>query len=135
MDNKVYKKLAQYYAARLRCIKNPDGNNWGDKHGREIEKIIKDFFPHGSGIDNGCFFDFEKSNGERLVLNSSFHCMDNNGYYAGWIDFSVIVTPSLEMGFYLRIKGNFGRYNQDLKNYLQELFYDCCVKEYSKIEI
>ena len=46
--------------------------------------------------------------------------MDENGYYDGWIDFRLTVTPSLAHDFNTLITGNFGKY-QDIKDYLYDI--------------
>jgi len=45
--------------------------------------------------------------------------MDENGYYCGWSDHSIIITPSLAFGFDLRITG---RNVRDIKDYMAEVF-------------
>jgi hypothetical protein len=58
--------------------------------------------------------------------------MDNNGYYDGWLDFSVIVKPSLEFGFDMRIVGR--RHQRSLESlglddYLYDIFSEALDKE------
>lgn len=52
------------------------------------EEII-DALPHGSGIDAKweCIGDTK----HRKEFRCAYHAMDENGFYDGWIDFSVIV--------------------------------------------
>jgi len=69
------------------------------------------------------FFNFNKSKQNKLVIDSSFHTMNENGFYDGWIDFSIIITPSLAHGLNIDIKGKFGKKHQDLKDYLADLYY------------
>ncbi len=45
--------------------------------------------------------------------------MDSNGYYCGWVDYTVTVTPSLTSEFNLRISG---RDYHGLKDSLYETF-------------
>lgn len=133
MNEKIYKKLAKMAYSRLRCIdsinkSNTDSNienwkNWIDKYDDNIDYIMRDVFPHGSGIDNGCHFNFDKSVNNKLVIDSGYHCMDPNGYYDGWIDFTVTLTPDLELDYKLNIRGNFGKYGH-VKDYLYQIFHD-----------
>jgi len=120
MNYKVYQKLAQLQNARMNCLKSHN-DEWLDKHEEEMENIVKNNLPSGSGIDSGNTFDYENSNDDKLVINSSFHAMNENGYYENWIDYKVIITPSLFHGFYIRIVGKFGR-KQDIKDYLTEIY-------------
>jgi len=118
MKRKVYQKLASTINARMNCKKS--GNTlWYDRHLDTIEDIQKNHLPYGSGIDTGCIVNNEKF--ETLVIESSFHTMDEQGGYDRWIDFKVTVKPSLLSGIDLKIVGNFGK-NQDLKDYLHEVF-------------
>src|SRR5574344_1207404 len=67
---------------------------------------VEDILPSGSGFDNGCKIVEEKSSGEKLVINSSYHHLDENGYYAGWSDFTVIVKPCLFRKLKVKVIGH-----------------------------
>jgi hypothetical protein len=106
--------------ARLRCGKTLETHQeWFDRHEDTIERIVRDFLPHGSGVDNGVKFDFDHSTGEKLVLHTSFHHMDENGFYDGWTDHTVTVRPSLRFGFDLSVSG---RNRNEIKDYLADCF-------------
>jgi hypothetical protein len=56
-----------------------------------IEEELVEVLPHGGGID--CKWNIEKKgNGLDFVCSNSFHVMDQNGYYCGYVDFSVYVN-------------------------------------------
>ena len=74
--------------------------------------------PHGSGIDSEWTID-ENSNKKKLSISNSYHVMNDNGYYEGWIDFTVVVVPTL-LGITTTIKGRFGK-RLDIREYLEEL--------------
>lgn len=115
---KLYKQLSSTINAIENCGKS--GNEvWHDRHSARLQHLVDSHLPHGSGVDSGCTIDTEKF--ESLLIYSSFHVMDENGFYDGWIDFTVRVKPSLQFGIDLIIKGNFGKH-QDLKDYLHETF-------------
>jgi hypothetical protein len=123
---KMYQKLATCFVARENCAKT--GNDeWFEKHTNSIETIL-DYLPHGSGFDTDIKLDYDASSIDRLVLYGSFHSMDEMGGYDGWIDFSVIIKPSLSFGFEARINGRFGK-KQDLKTYIVEFLSECLSKE------
>lgn len=82
---------------------------------------LENLLPSGSGIDCGTKIDREKSTGEKIVLNVDFHCMNENGYYDGWIYLKVIVTPSLYHGFNLRVVGR--DYKGMVKDYIADTYY------------
>jgi hypothetical protein len=123
-QRKLYEHIASATQARLNCI--AEENRTGEphdstlKHTETIETFIEEFMPSGSGVDNGVTFDFEKSNGEKLVFNFGFHHMDENGMYSGWTEHVLTVKPSLQFGIELTISG---RNRNDIKEYLHELFH------------
>lgn len=100
-----------------------------------IEKMDKldelsNLLPSGSGIDSGCAIDEEMSTKNKIVIHSSFHHLDNNGFYCGWSNFDIIVTPDLFQDFNLKIVGRNAIYPafSDTKEYLYSVFYDALNK-------
>lgn len=114
---KIYQKLARAIGALNRCIAEENGV-WTDKWEENISDILKTA-PSGSGIDAGTGIDIDKSTGEKIVLYAEFHHMNENGMYDGWTDHMVIVTPSLERDFNLRITG---KNRNQIKDYLAEVY-------------
>ncbi len=117
---KVYRRLAGLLNARDNCILS-NNTEWVEKHEESLNNTVREYLPHGSGIDSGCQIDLDKSNDNRLVICSEYHAMNENGYYDGWYGFHVTVKPSLQFGFNLKITGNMGKYN-DVKDYLYDVF-------------
>jgi hypothetical protein len=114
----IYKILASRVQAWINCLEK--GNfEWYAKHENSIERIIKEKAPHGSGFDNGTTLDYKKSTGEKLVFNTSYHHMNDNGIYDGWTEHSITVSPSLAFDFNLKITG---RNRNDIKDYIGEVF-------------
>ena len=122
---KVYKEISTRLLAMENCLKS-NNNEWYDAHKRNIEMIIKEHFPHGSGFDSGTGFEFDDSNSEKLVFYTSFHHMNQDGYYDGWTTHSIIVTPSLSFDFNIRITGS---NRNDIKDYITGMFFDSLTKE------
>jgi|WetSurMetagenome_2_1015567.scaffolds.fasta_scaffold689295_2 hypothetical protein len=121
MPKKVYSEIAARLDAIANCARS--GNTeWENKHADAIEEICKNDMPHGSGFDSGVKLDFSKSSPKKLVFLAPFHHMNDGGYYCGWVDYTVIVTPSLSSGFDLRITGR--DYN-GAKEYFYQLFDEC----------
>jgi hypothetical protein len=118
MKEKTYKMLAGKIGARINCLKS-DNTEWYDEHEKDIQYIVNNFFPHGSGFDSGTTIDFEKSTGEKLVFVSGFHHMNDGGYYDGWSEHTIIVTPSLQSDFNIRVTG---KNRNDIKDYIAEMF-------------
>ena len=120
----IYRELANRIQARLNCMKkdvqDENTRSWTEKHEEAIE-ALRNFLPHGSGIDSGISIDLINSTGEKIIIDSSYHAMNDGGYYDRWIDFSITVTPSLIHGISLKITGRFGKY-QDIREYLYDIF-------------
>lgn len=101
---RTYQRLAQLMAARDNCRKS--GNTeWGKNHAETIRYIVAQRAPSGSGFDFGTQIDVLGSTSERLVFITAFHHMNGDGFYCGWTNHLVIVTPSLAHDFNLRITG------------------------------
>ena len=119
---KVYQEIASLIIAIDNC--NQAGNfEWMEKHESRIEEIAKNYLPSGSGFDSGSTVNIGDSTGNRIVIDSSYHHMNENGYYDGWTDMTIIVTPSLAFGFDIKIKapGIPKKYRMD-RDYFHECF-------------
>lgn len=116
------RKLYSAIASALSAFRNCDANGnvqWRDNWERYIDTTVKNVFPSGSGFDNGTQFDWCRSTPDKLVFTTSFHHMDDNGFYDGWTEHTVTVRPSLVNGFTLTIGG---RNKRDIKDYIAEQF-------------
>ena len=122
---KLYQQLATSLQAMLNCV---DSNNqeWLVRHRENIDQIVRDHMPSGSGVDTGTAMCIEQSTPNKLVFSFSFHHMNVDGYYAGWTDHTVTVTPDLASGFDLKISG---RDREGIKDYLAELFHSALSQE------
>ena len=120
------------YDAFHRC--DVTGNSlWYGKHEERLNTVLNEHLPHGSGIDSKWDFDF--SSPEKILLHNSFHVMDENGYYNGYIDFSIVIKAKSRDIFGnidFIIKGKFGR-NGDIKDYLYDIF-NCAFSDIDSLE-
>lgn len=116
---KVYEKLAQCLQARINCEKS-ENTEWFIRHAETIESVCKEYLPRGSGFDSGSRFDFDKSRPDRLVIHADFHHMDENGFYCGWTEHEIIVTPSLAFRFDVKVTG---RNVRGIKEYISDTFH------------
>jgi len=115
---KIYQDIASKLGAMENCRKS--GNDeWLEKHGQAIMDICKNDMPSGSGFDNGTQLNWDKSTPEKLVFETSFHHMNDGGYYDGWTNHTVTVTPSLQFGFNLKVSGP---NRNEIKSYIYEMF-------------
>ena len=92
--------------------------DWIDTHTETIEKMCK-ALPHGSGIDGKCELQMENCKRDKLVFFVEFHHMDENGYYDGWTEHNIILTPSFIFGYDMRITG---KDKNGIKDYLHQIF-------------
>lgn len=122
---KVYSEIAKLLAAMNNC-KESGNIEWEEKHREKIKEIVKQYFPSGSGFDAGTLFVWDESNPNYLVFRTSFHHMNDDGYYDGWTDHRVTVTPDLAWGFELKITGED---RNDIKNYILECFDEALSSE------
>lgn len=53
----------------------------------EIESVLRDILPHGSGID--CDWEFEYYDNGGIKCKNFYHAMNDNGYYVKYIPISV----------------------------------------------
>jgi hypothetical protein len=114
----LYSELSTAIQARKNCdIATPRNTEWFDRWTERIEEL-SNLLPHGSGIDNGTIIDMQQSHAEKLVLHTSFHHMTDAGFYDGWTEHTVVVTPSFT-GINLRISG---RDRNQIKEYLYDTF-------------
>jgi len=108
-------------------------NNCNDtRYQSVIDNYIIPKLPSGNGIDNGCKINLKQSKPLKIIIDSSYNAMDENGMYDRRIDFKIIVTPSFD-NIDINIRGNFGSKYQHLKDYLIEIFQDSLSKEIDKI--
>lgn len=112
MKKPLYSVLAQKLA-----WEPPPNTPFVTQRDREIKHLLS-LLPSGSGWDMGTRF-ASRSTRNRIVLYGSWHHMDENGFYCGWTDHKIIITPSLANGFNLRVTG---KDRNDIKSYLHELF-------------
>lgn len=82
--------IANAVAAYKQCQKsnNPYADRWAEKI-HEYNKML----PCGSGYDRGSSIDVENSTRTKLVIKTSFHHLDPNGFYTKWTLHTVRVTP------------------------------------------
>ena len=119
MARYLYSELASTVNAMHTCERNPQQyGEWTAKHADRISELVREHMPSGSGFDCGTHMDVEASHGEKLVFTTSFHHMDDNGYYCGWTEHTIVVTPSFS-GFNLRISG---RDRNGIKDYIHDAF-------------
>lgn len=115
-------KLYQYLSRQIAWTAN---EKWEDERDRRIEKVMT-LAPSGSGFDAGTKLD-DSSTGEKIIFNTAFHHMNENGYYVGWTNHKITVKPSLIWGFDMTVSG---RDKNGVKDYISD-----CFNEFLDMEI
>lgn len=128
MARYLYSELASKVCAMRNCEKTRNAE-WRDKHEDSILELVEDHMPSGSGFDNGTYFDFDTSHAEKLVFTTSYHHMNEHGYYDGWTEHTVTITPSFIGGFNIRVSG---RNRNDIKSYIGEVFANALQTEVTR---
>ena len=125
---KLYEKIAHTVTALKNC--KASGNvAWLGKHADTIRNIEKNLLPSGSGFDAGTTIDLDRTNDQRITLTTSFHHMDEHGFYSGWTDHEIVVTPSFIGEIDLKIKG---RNQNQIKDYIFDVFYTALIEEFKE---
>jgi hypothetical protein len=150
MARYLYSELAGMVEARRNCAQRTEtaqesnvgaSVEWFDRHTETIESLVKQHMPHGSGFDSGTTLDLDASHADKLVFNTAFHHMNDGGYYDGWTEHTVTVTPALHGDFHLRISG---RNRNDIKEMMYQDFdyllrtdvtYDLFIGRYPELKI
>jgi hypothetical protein len=107
-------KISRAYGARQRCQEH-GREQWFENWSKTVEHCLQDL-PTGGGFSNWVML--AKSTPEKLIFESSYHAMLDNGMYDRWINFTITITPSFETRVNIGIRGDFGRAYQDLKDYI-----------------
>ena len=131
----LYQVIAQTIQARDNCQKTIDTCNcnentgttcnachgrvdWYDRHQEKLDSIARDLLPSGSGIDTGTKI-HDDSKPERLILTMEYHHMNEAGFYDGWTEHNIIITPSLTSRYNIKITG---RDRNQIKEYLADTY-------------
>ena len=88
---------------------------WKGKHEERINNLLQ-LLPSGSGIDAGVNFDWAGSKKDKLIFTFGYHHLNEVGYYDGWTQHKLILTPSFS-GYDMKITG------AD-KNMVKDYLYD-----------
>ena len=115
------KTIVQHIASIAQALQNckeTHNSLWVEKHYNALEYIAKNYLPSGSGIDSGTTIDTILSRGDKIVLDTSFHHMNESGMYDSWTDHIVRVYPTFD-GFRMTISGT---NRNDIKDYLYQVF-------------
>lgn len=112
---KIYQVIASAFVARENCLKS--GNKeWEVRHADNVNAMVRYHLPSGSGFDAGTNFDWYKSRPDCLVFRTSYHHMNEAGYYCGWTEHVIRVRPAFD-GIKIDISG-------ENRNGIKDLIHD-----------
>lgn len=106
-------------------IARVDGEIDSEFYYDQADDLVKAEFPSGSGVDSGTKIVWEKTNKNKIVLQADFHHMNDGGYYDGWAEHQIVITPDWD-GFNLKVTG---RNRNEVKEYLGDLFHHTLNRE------
>ena len=112
------KTLASWIAKTSEWAERAENNpnaQWGDIARTRLDQLVN-MLPSGSGIDSGT--KLISASASRIVLECSFHHMNENGYYDGWTEHRITVRPTFD-SLDIHISG---RNRNDIKEYLHEVY-------------
>jgi len=118
----LYQLIARAGDAANNCA--AQGNREWQQVWEELLAKCEELLPSGSGFDSGTKIEYASSS--KIVLQTSYHHMNEYGYYDGWTEHTVTVIPNLVHGFDLRISG---RNRNDVKEYIADVFCDALRSE------
>jgi len=120
-----YQRIAQTFNAYNNCIKS-ENKEWENKHANNLEEMVKNYLPRGSGFNSGTKFNWDESKDNKLVFNTAFYHMNEGGYYDGWTEHKIIITPDLMNDFNVKITG---KNRNQIKEYIHSCFADFAFKK------
>ena len=122
---KLYQKIIQTRKALEACEKAGNIKAY-NSHCETLQGIHKNYLPSGSGFDGQ--ITIEEATDKKLVIRFDWHILNDNGYYDGWLDLLLIVTPNLSSDFDMKIKwytnGNDKRKVEKYKPLIEDFLYD-----------
>jgi hypothetical protein len=95
------------------------------KYTSEFINAIIDKLPHGSGIDGDWHIEAKQ---RTIVASNFYHCMNENGFYDGYADFTLYIPLKNPIDFKLHFRGEDAQYlnrKYMLRDYLEDTIAEC----------
>jgi len=122
---KLYQKIASLVVGIKNC-KETNNKEWKIKHEKALKDIERDHLPNESGIDSGTKIDIDRCRSDKIVLITSFHHMNENGFYDGWTDHEIMITSDFVYVLDIKISG---KNRNNIKDHLHDLFYNALTND------
>lgn len=117
-------KLYQAIVQNARIIDNPNFSEFAEQRQDRITNIL----PSGSGFDSGT--KIVEASDSRIVFETAFHHINENGFYDGWTEHRVTVKPSFIFGFDITVSG---KNKNQIKEYIGDVFNAALSSEFDWI--
>lgn len=128
---KLYKQIMTTLRAYRACRDGFGHKDWTAKHLDRLRELMT-LLPSGSGFDTGTQIEQDDNNDDRIVLKTSYHHMNEHGFYRGWSEHTIIVKPDLVHDFELRIVTHTTKglgVDQSWRDYAAEVFTSALTRE------
>ena len=101
--------------------------------GAQNETLLKNCrpVPSGAGFDVGVTISLVDPTPLRIDLITSFHHMNEDGFYVSWTEHMINITPSLLYEINISISGPD---RNDVKDYIHDVIYNALVAEFAEFE-
>lgn len=112
------KTLAAWIAETSEWAELAENNlnaQWGPITRKRLDQLVN-MLPSGSGID--CGTKLVSASATKIVLECSFHHMDEHGYYDGWTEHRITIRPTFD-SMDISISG---RNRNGIREYLHEIY-------------
>ncbi len=111
------KTLIKVIAGELERLHRPV-NEQVAKSARHNLAALSELLPSGAGIDSGTQILVDDSTPNRIRLVTAYHHMNDAGYYDGWTQHTVIVTPGFVSSMEIKISG---KDRNGIKDYIADV--------------
>ncbi len=116
----MYERKVYQFLANAAWVFGKDNEKYREYWEDKVDEVMDKYAPSGSGFDRGTEFLVDSSDERRLVFVTSFHHMNEGGFYTDWTEHTVAVTPSLMLDFDIRVSGG----DEDIKSYIVDVFVE-----------
>ena len=115
----LIQKIANSVVAFNNAEKYVEGTIWQNRCSDQID-ALEQLLPSGSGFNSGTTISVFQSTDTKIIFETSFHHMNDAGFYTGWTDHKITITPSFVFGLDIKVGG---RNKNDIKEYIADVFY------------
>lgn len=135
MDNNRYiKPVYQLIASLIVAYKNCEASHnliWLNRHSQKIRHIFDSL--EGAGFK--FYYELDKSKENKIIFYGNYHKMNDTGYYDGYDNFKVIMTPDFINGFSLRIISTDSKIKSEDREYYYDYLYNALSEKIDESKI